>query len=579
MKNRISKLISYAKPFILSIIATIILSILVSITNAYPVKIMKNITDDVLIAKDLKKLQFVVIGIILLMLAKGVFNYYRIYLQNYISGKMVRNMRNELYEKVIYMSHDFFNKSKIGDLITRFISDLTMVQNVVTLSFELVVQLLTIIILLGNVFLLNWKLSIICLVLIPASSGIVRKYSKKLQNTGKGMQESFSKLNSLLQEILNGINIIKSFATEVYEIDRFREKNDENYRLTLKNVKVNARVRPLVEFTSTLGVAIIAYYGGLLVINGEMTPGELMSFLTSLGLISEPLKSVADKISAIQTRRHSINRVFEVLESNEFIKEQKHAKKLKKVKGKVSIKELWFKYNEKEDYVLKNINLDVNPGEMIALVGKSGSGKTTLVNLLPRFYDIKKGEILIDDVSIKDIKIESLRKNIGIVPQETFLFSGTIYDNISYGSIHKTTKKDIIKAAKMANAYNFIMEFPNGFDTEIGEKGVRLSGGQKQRIAIARALLENPPILILDEATSALDTESEKIVQDALDKLMENRTSFVIAHRLSTILSADKIVVMENGEVKEVGKKDELLAKNGIFKKLYDTQFKEVKEK
>jgi lipid A export permease/ATP-binding protein MsbA len=578
MKNRVLKLISYVKPFIFLSIIGMILSSLVSLTNALPVKIIEYITDDILINKDKKRLIFVVVGIIVIMFAKGFFNYYRIYIQNYVSGKMIRNMRDELYEKVIYMSHNFFSKAKIGDLITRFISDLTMVQNVITLLFDLLVQVLTVAILLGNIFKLNWKLSIVCLIIIPASSLIVRKYSKRLRSTGKGMQESFSKLNSLLQEILNGINIIKSFATESYEIDRFKEKNDENYRLTLKNVKVNARVRPLVEFTSTLGVAIIAYYGGLLVINGDMTPGELMSFLTSLGLISEPLKRASDIISGIQTKAHSIDRVFEVLESNEFIHEKKHAKKLKKVKGKVNIKELYFKYNEKEEYVLKNINLDVEPGEMVALVGKSGSGKTTLVNLLPRFYDIEQGEILIDDINIKDVKLESLRKNIGIVPQETFLFSGTIYDNIAYGSATHVSKKDVIRAAKMANAYDFITELPNGFDTEIGEKGVRLSGGQKQRIAIARALLENPPILILDEATSALDTESEKIVQDALDKLMENRTSFVIAHRLSTILNADKIVVMENGEIKEIGKKDELLAKNGIFKKLYDTQFKGVKE-
>ncbi|MDN5304800.1 MAG: ATP-binding cassette, subfamily bacterial MsbA [Fusobacteriaceae bacterium] len=578
MKNRVLKLISYVKPFIFLSIIGMILSSLVSLTNALPVKIIEYITDDILINKDKERLIFVVVGIIVIMFAKGFFNYYRIYIQNYVSGKMIRNMRDELYEKVIYMSHNFFSKAKIGDLITRFISDLTMVQNVITLLFDLLVQVLTVAILLGNIFKLNWKLSIVCLIIIPASSLIVRKYSKRLRSTGKGMQESFSKLNSLLQEILNGINIIKSFATESYEIDRFKEKNDENYRLTLKNVKVNARVRPLVEFTSTLGVAIIAYYGGLLVINGDMTPGELMSFLTSLGLISEPLKRASDIISGIQTKAHSIDRVFEVLESNEFIHEKKHAKKLKKVKGKVNIKELYFKYNEKEEYVLKNINLDVEPGEMVALVGKSGSGKTTLVNLLPRFYDIEQGEILIDDINIKDVKLESLRKNIGIVPQETFLFSGTIYDNIAYGSATHVSKKDVIRAAKMANAYDFITELPNGFDTEIGEKGVRLSGGQKQRIAIARALLENPPILILDEATSALDTESEKIVQDALDKLMENRTSFVIAHRLSTILNADKIVVMENGEIKEIGKKDELLAKNGIFKKLYDTQFKGVKE-
>ncbi|MBZ4683379.1 MAG: transporter related [Fusobacteriales bacterium] len=578
MKNRVLKLITYVKPFIFLSIIGMILSSLVSLTNALPVKIIEYITDDILINKDKERLIFVVVGIIVIMFAKGFFNYYRIYIQNYVSGKMIRNMRDELYEKVIYMSHNFFSKAKIGDLITRFISDLTMVQNVITLLFDLLVQVLTVAILLGNIFKLNWKLSIVCLIIIPASSLIVRKYSKRLRSTGKGMQESFSKLNSLLQEILNGINIIKSFATESYEIDRFKEKNDENYRLTLKNVKVNARVRPLVEFTSTLGVAIIAYYGGLLVINGDMTPGELMSFLTSLGLISEPLKRASDIISGIQTKAHSIDRVFEVLESNEFIQEKKHAKKLKKVKGKVNIKELYFKYNEKEEYVLKNINLDVEPGEMVALVGKSGSGKTTLVNLLPRFYDIEQGEILIDDINIKDVKLESLRKNIGIVPQETFLFSGTIYDNIAYGSATHVSKKDVIRAAKMANAYDFITELPNGFDTEIGEKGVRLSGGQKQRIAIARALLENPPILILDEATSALDTESEKIVQDALDKLMENRTSFVIAHRLSTILNADKIVVMENGEIKEIGKKDELLAKNGIFKKLYDTQFKEVKE-
>ncbi len=357
---------------------------------------------------------------------------------------------------------------------------------------------------------------------------------------------------------------------------KYKEENDLNFKHSIKNRRLDARLKPIVEFFTTTVVALVALYGGWLVVEGKMTAGSIMAFLTAFGLIIDPMKRLTDINNSIQTSIPAVDRLYEIIDAEVEIEDKEDAVDKKEVVGKIDFKNVYFTYDNKHD-VIKNFNLDVKAGEMIALVGKSGSGKSTLVNLIPRFYDIKSGSIKIDNLDIRDYKLKSLRTHIGIVPQDTFLFSGSVYDNIIYGR-RDATKEEVMEAAKMANAYNFIKELPEGFDTEVGERGVLLSGGQKQRISIARAILENPPIMILDEATSALDTESERLVQDALDKLMDNRTTFVIAHRLSTILHADKIVVMEDGEIKEIGKHEELLDKNGIYRKLYETQFGKIED-
>ena len=323
-------------------------------------------------------------------------------------------------------------------------------------------------------------------------------------------------------------------------------------------------------------VIAILYYGGTLIVRDKMTSGDLMKFITAFALVSEPLKRLSDYLNGLNSSMPAVDRLYEVIDLDSSIKNKENPVIPDKIIGEVQIEKVSFAYNEDKE-VLKNLNLSVEKGKMIALVGQSGSGKSTLVNLLPRFYDVTEGSIKIDGIDIRDYDLYTLRKNIGIVPQETFLFSGSVKDNIIYGK-RDASNEEVVEALKMANAYNFVMDLPNKLDTEVGERGVLLSGGQKRRLAIARAILENPPIMILDEATSALDTESERLVQDALDKLMTNRTTFVIAHRLSTILHADTIVVMDNGAIKETGSHQELLAKKGIYTKLYETQFGKLEE-
>ena len=564
----------YLLPHIPMILLTTFLAALVGAFPLAIVKMTEYLVNDVLIARKMDMLFLVTVGMVAISIVKGFMVYYRNVLSSYVSGKIVMELRLDLYKKIQSLSYDYFSESKTGDLMSRFAVDTEKTLGILLKIFSVLSEMISVVALVVILFVKDWSLSLICMVVLPLVSNVIKKYAKRLRKTGKDIQESYGKLTTILQEGIGGIRVIKAFASEEYEIEKYKIENENNFKHGIRNRKLDARVKPLVEAINTATMALVALYGGFLVINGRFTPGDLMAFLTALGLAYDPLKRLTDAYSFFQTSLPALDRLYEILDTKGSVEDAEDAVEFDKPVGKVKFEDVMFSYDNDEN-VIKNFNLDVKAGEMIALVGRSGSGKSTLVNLIPRFYDVNKGKIEIDDINVKNYKLKSLRTKIGIVPQDTFLFSGTIYENILYGK-RDATEEEVIAASKMANAYRFIEKLPKGFDTEVGERGVLLSGGQKQRIAIARAILENPPIMILDEATSALDTESERLVQDALDNLMTNRTTFVIAHRLSTILHADKIVVMEEGEIKEAGRHEELLRMDGIYKKLYETQFGKI---
>jgi ATP-binding cassette subfamily B protein len=566
----------YAWPLRYKIIGLLLLSTIIGVAGAAPSYVVKYLTDNVLVKKELTTLKYVCVGAGILMLFKGLAQYYTNLWGAKISGKMTMNIRGDMYEKLQNMSFDYFSESKSGDIMSRFGMDTDRALTILSGAAKAFADFMQVIISLVVVFMTNAKLALIAIFVVPLASSIMKKYSKRLRNTGKNIQESFGKLNTILQEGITGIRVIKAFAAEDYEVKKYKEENDKNFYYLIRNKRLDARIKPMVEYVNIIVILCILYYGGTLVIRDKMTSGDLMKFITAFALVGEPLKRLSDYLNSLYTAVPAVDRLYEILELKSTIQEKENPYVAEKINGVVEFKNLSFQYNE-ERQILKNLNLSVKKGEMIALVGRSGSGKTTLVNLIPRFYDISNGSIEIDGKDIREYELKSLRKNIGLVPQETFLFSGSVKDTVIYGK-RDATEEEIINALKMANAYNFVMELPQGLDTEVGERGVLLSGGQKQRLAIARAILENPPIMILDEATSALDTESERLVQDALDKLMTNRTTFVIAHRLSTILHADKIVVMEDGEIKEIGSHEELLEIKGIYTNLYETQFGKSEE-
>ena len=399
-------------------------------------------------------------------------------------------------------------------------------------------------------------------------------FGGKIKSTSRIIQEKLADITSLLQESISSIRVVKSFVREKYEIDRFKVENELNFQATIDNVKITSLLTPTVEFLAALAVTLIVWFGGYEVVNGIMSAGALVAFLTYAVNLANPIKRLSRIYGRIQKAMAAIDRIFGVLDMTETVNDKKDAIELPPIKGNVSVENVTFSYDGKHN-ALENVSFEVKSGQMIAFVGPSGAGKSTIANLIPRFYDVTAGAIKIDGYDIRDVKIDSLREQIGIVPQETLLFSTTVMENIRYGRLN-ATDEEVKAAARAANAEKFILELPNGYETQIGERGLNLSGGQRQRMAIARAMLKNPQILILDEATSALDTESEKIVQSALDELMKGRTSFVIAHRLSTIFGADKIFVIDNGKICESGTHKELLALNGVYSNLYNIQFSNI---
>ena len=533
--------------------------------------LLKPAIDDVFINQDVRMLKLIPAAIVIVYFFRSVAMYGQEYLMSYVGQNIIRRLRNVLYSRIQDLPLSFFQKEKTGVLMSRVTNDVNIIKAMVSVAVTGSLRdCFTIIGLSFVIFYQIWQLALIAFIVLPVAFYPILIFGRKVRKVSTGCQEAMADMSSFLHETFAGNKIVKAFGMEPYEKKRFFEKTRRLLKLEMKEVKARSISSPINLFLGGIGVAIIIWYGGSNVIAGDYTTGTFISFLAAVLLLYAPIKNLSKLNNAIQQGLAATDRVFDIIERESEVREQKNPFIIKPGPHSVTFKNVFFKY-EKE-MTLKDININAKAGEILALVGMSGGGKTSLVNLIPRFYDVSKGAILIDGTDIRDCSISSLREQIAIVTQDPILFNDTIKNNIAYGN-QNASNYEIERAAKAAYAYDFILSFPDKFDTTIGELGGRLSGGEKQRICIARALLKDAPILILDEATSSLDTESEMLVQKALENLMKGRTTFVIAHRLSTISYAHRIIVIVNGRVVEEGKHEELIALKGEFNKLYQMQF------
>lgn len=506
---------------------------------------------------------------------KNFFAFLQGTLTQYVEKSLITDLRRKMFDKFNSLSLRYFNERRSGDIVSRFITDVNAIQNTVSVTFtDLIKQPVLIITFLVMAFLISWKLTLISMVTVPFSVILIIFLGKKLKKYSIRVQESLGDFTSVISENIYGGKIIRAFRMEDFEKKRFDVKLKEYFRSLMKSSVYTALSRPLTELISVgLGVFIIWYAGREIFTGSTLAPEEFIGFLLIIFQLMAPIKDFSTVSNRIQESYASAVRIFEIIDAKPDIEDLPGASDKKEFQNNIEFRNVTFSYASSDKLVLDSINLNVKRNETVAIVGLSGAGKSTLVDLLPRFYDVTSGEILIDGVNIKNIKLGSLRDLFGIVTQEIILFNDTIRSNITYGQ-KNVPEELVISAAKNANAHEFIIETENGYNTVVGERGLRLSGGQKQRIAIARALLKNAPIMILDEATSSLDTESEHLIQEAIERLMENRTSIVIAHRLSTIKDADRIIVLENGKIGIIGNHTELINdEKGIYKKLYEMQF------
>ena len=572
------RILSYIKPYMHRLLFAMVCTIMAAAGNLYIPWIIKDMIDEVLADKNGTMLNWIAASIIAIFIVRGLFWYGQNYLMSYVGQSVIIDIRAAVFKKLQRLSVSFYDKNKTGTIMSYVTNDVNALQSaMVENTIEMITEGF---ILIGSVvamIYLDWRLTLFTFCTFPVVLWFMEFFGKKIRKTGGRIQECTADITSVLQESVASARVIKSFVREDYEVDRFDIENKANFRANMKNAQLMATLTPVVELVAAIGVTMIIWYGGNNVINGTITAGSLVAFLTYAVNISNPIKRLTRVIGNIQKALAAAQRVFMIIDMPEEIAESRDAKQLPEVIGKVEFQNVSFAYNDKGN-VITDLSFSVKPGEVIAIVGPSGAGKSTIANLLPRFYDVNKGDIKIDGHSVREVTLDSLREQVGIVPQETMLFNGSVYNNILYGRLD-ATKEEIEAAAKAANAHDFIMQLTDGYETKLGDRGVNLSGGQRQRIAIARAILKNPRILILDEATSALDTESERVVQEALDRLMVGRTSFVIAHRLSTVKNADKILVLEKGNLVESGTHDELLALDGLYAHLYKIQYRNKEAK
>ncbi len=567
----------YFKPYIPKILLALTFMLIVGAATAMAAYLVKPLLDDIFTNGDENMLRLLPMMILGVFFVKGLFQYLQVVIMRSIGQEVIMKIRNELYERYLSLSVRYFSDNATGVLMSRITNDVMLMQQALPATVSIIGQAITVIGLAVVAFYRDATLAFIAFFVFPISIMPVVKFGKKLRRYSKSGQEKMGDLSTILQETFSGVRIVKAFAMEDYEKERFGKENHRYYRIFKKIIKVDAMTTPVMEFIGALGIVAVIYYGGMRVIESHQTPdtpyttGTFFSFITALIMMYEPIKKMSKVNNSIQQALAAAGRVFEVIDTKPEITDKENALGEFSFADNIAFKDVRFSYEPGEE-VLTGTNFVVPKGEVAAFVGSSGAGKTTLVNLIPRFYDVISGAILIDNVDIRDMKVKTLRSEIGMVTQDTFLFNDTIRNNIAYGV--PVDENAVIAAANAANAHKFIMEFPDGYNTMIGERGVKISGGQRQRLAIARALLKNPPILILDEATSALDTESEYLVQQALSNLIKDRTTFVIAHRLSTVQNADTIYVLDRGKIVESGKHDELLANSTIYKKLYDMQFR-----
>lgn len=572
LKSRYKVLLGLVLQYKSHLALAMICMVIVAGSNSAVAFLVKPVLDDIFINKDEAMLHLMPFLVMVIYLLKNGSGFGQAYFMSYVGNKVVQDLRNLLFENIQKLSISYFHKEKTGGLMSRVTYDVSMIRSMVSSSITGALKdAFTILGLLGVVLYRDWQMAILALIVIPFAAYPIVKFSRKIRKVSTGYQESMGDMSTFLHEKFAGNKIVKAFGNEDFEIQRFVEKTRKQFKLEMRSVKAKALSSPVMDFLGGIGVALVIWYGGSKVIYGQSTVGNFFSFMTAVFLLYDPLRRLTQVNNAFQEGLAAVDRVFEVIEMESEIKEAPNAKTPGPGPHRVVFSHVDFKYEDQ--WVLKDITLELNPGEVLALVGMSGGGKTTLVNLVPRFYDVCNGKIEIDGVDIRELTIASLRSRIAIVTQEPILFNDSILENIAYGN-RSAGPEDIENAARAAYAYDFIESLPDKFNTQIGELGSRLSGGEKQRICIARALLKNAPILILDEATSSLDSNAESLVQKALENLMRGRSTFVIAHRLSTIIHADRIVLISDGRIVEQGSHDELLKKQGDYYKLYHMQFK-----
>jgi subfamily B ATP-binding cassette protein MsbA len=528
---------------------------------------------DLLLKKDMEMLNILPFFLICLFLVKGIFNYGQAYLMNFVGLRIIADIREKLYNHLQTLSFSYFTKTPTGILISRILNDVNLIQGAVSTTISgLFKDIITIMFLIGVAFYQSWKLAIIAFIIFPLGVIPIKELGKRMRKFARKGQQRYGLLTTFLHETITGNRIVKAFTMEEYEKRRFAEENERLFITFLKRIRVRALTAPIMESLGGVAAAVIIWIGGYMVTRGELTLGGFVSFIVAIFMLYPNIRELSKVNLEIQEGLAGAGRIFELLDTAAEVTDREGAVRLPPISQEIHFQKVTFKYEE--EVVLKDISLHVKVGEIIALVGMSGAGKTSLVNLLPRFYDVEKGQIRIDGYDIREVTLKSLREQIGLVTQQTILFNDTVRNNISYGNL-KSTEQEILEAAKAANAHDFIKRLPQGYETIIGEQGVKLSGGERQRLSIARALLKNAPILILDEATSSLDSDSETEVQRALEELMKGRTVFVIAHRLSTIRNAHRIVVFSEGQIVEEGTHEELISLQGEYRRLYDLQFKD----
>ena len=572
--NLYLRILKFIRPYLGRLIAAGFCTVMTAAANLYVPWIVRDVIDKVFQNKDSDLLNLISLGIVVIFFARGIFYYGQSYLMNYVGESIVIDVRGIVYRKLMTLSTHFFDTNKLGTIMSYVTNDVAALQGaMVANSIEIITETSVLIGSVGAMVYLDWKLTLFTFCTFPVVLFFMDFFGKKIRKSGHRIQQATADITSILQETLAATRVVKSFVREPYEIARFDQQNKANFYANMKSAKLMGTLSPVIEFIAALGVTAIIWFGGRSVIGGDITAGSLVAFLVYAINISNPIKRIARVLGSIQKALAAAERVFYIMDLTDTIPQKPDAITLPSVEGHVEFRHVSFAYNKGET-ILHDVSFSAKPGQAIALVGPSGAGKSTVASLLPRFYDVTEGAIFVDGHDVRDVTLASLREQVGIVPQETNLFNDTVYNNILYGRLD-ATRDEVIAAAKAANADEFIQQLPKGYNTQLGDRGVNISGGQRQRISIARAILKNPRILILDEATSALDTESERIVQEALDRLMVGRTSFVIAHRLSTIQNAAKIIVLDKGSIVEEGTHQQLMAKHGLYAHLHDIQFKE----
>ncbi len=573
LRNLFKYVAPYWKQMVLAAVSLTIWS-LISLAMPYAARFL---VDSVFVSYSRTELNRITLILIGLFLFQAVVGYGQNYLLHFLGQRVIADLRLSIQQHLLYLPLRFFKESRVGEIVSRVTNDVTTLQVVLTETpIAMLRQVVTIIGGITLMAIMNWKLTLMIFAIIPPIIILAIFFGRKVERLSTLIQDRLATAISALEESISGIRIVKSFTQERYEEKRFKDRIEKTFDTTMDRTRMRAAFIPLVSLLGFAAVTAIMWIGGQFVLNNTLTPGELVAFLFYMAMVAAPLGEFAGVYTTVREAIGAASRIFEIMETPSEPIQAEQAQPMQKIKGEVGFHHVSFGY-ESDSLVLEDINLTVYPSEVIALVGPSGVGKTTMVNLIPRFFDPTEGYIEIDGHQITNVTLKSLRSQIGLVPQETFLFGGTIAENIAYGN-PDAAKGKIVDAAKAAYAHGFIENLPKSYETEVGERGVKLSTGQRQRIAIARALLKNPRILILDEATSALDSESEQMVQKALEVLMKNRTTFVIAHRLSTIKNADRILVLEEGKIVEQGSHEALMAHEGLYHRLWSLQFREQEE-